>query len=257
MRARSTRVFVSLVGESCSKEVTGYNFRGGVVYRAVEEPGMPCTIQTAPPSSKRQRRDRHNLRGPALLNSAAMVRRALILAAAATTILVVADWGGGDSVTWASRSQEAPRSLTALHERGARRHGRRPHRAGKYEWRLEHRGAFVAISITTTDGTQPPIGQPTSVHVGFGWDAFNNGPWLPILSWEANCNGMFAQFRAGEHRLRLSDFGGSAVLCPETTGREDDWLLEFFKADPYWQLHGPQLTLTSGANSIQLAETKR
>jgi META domain len=130
----------------------------------------------------------------------------------------------------------------------------RPYEAGEFEWRLENK-SFVATSVKGVDGATP-ISKPKDVHLAFGWTAESDGPWLPVLVWEANCNEYFYRFEATAERLTTSEGGSTLVGCFGPLGREDRWLDRFFSADPLWRLKEGRLTLAAGKRVVKLRQTK-
>jgi len=114
--------------------------------------------------------------------------------------------------------------------------------------KLDHLSAFWARSVTGAHGGHP-IRELRWLWLSFGSigavsEDGKRETSSPALFWEHTCNEYNYSVRVTRrHRFRLSGGGSTLVGCFGRDGREDSWLVRFFKADPRWRLRGKTLVL--------------
>lgn len=88
------------------------------------------------------------------------------------------------------------------------------------------------------------------LHVGFVRQERGDG-----LLWMTSCNTFGGDLAVGRDRLTVRDVGGTAAGCEEVQQEQEEWLADFFAADPHWRSLGEQLRLwTSDGRRIDLVE---
>lgn len=106
---------------------------------------------------------------------------------------------------------------------------------------------------TVTEAGQPrPLVEDTEITVTF---EHNQHTGEDGVRWNAGCNTAGAPVAISADRLDLGPDGGSTSAgCEQDRYDQDDWLWDFFHADPYWRLDGGTLTLTVDDTVITLVE---
>lgn len=96
-------------------------------------------------------------------------------------------------------------------------------------------------SVSVREGDRPrELVEGTRIEVSFERRGDHD-----VVRWRAGCNTSGAEVRIEADRLRIRPGGGTDVGCEERRHRQDEWVSEFFQADPFWELEGDRLTLTS------------
>lgn len=75
------------------------------------------------------------------------------------------------------------------------------------------------------------------------------------MGWHAGCNGYGAQVRVNADELHVRHITSSLIGCSANREKQDEWLSEFFAADPRWRLSETTLTLTSRGIDVKLEQT--
>jgi heat shock protein HslJ len=106
-------------------------------------------------------------------------------------------------------------------------------------------GYFSATSVAGVDGDNPSIGDPGSIRVSFS-DAGDGA------SWTAGCNEYWATATIKPSRIETEPAGGTEIGCQPGKQAEEEWLLDFMREGPEWQLDGAKLTLSTDRAAIEL-----
>ena len=108
-------------------------------------------------------------------------------------------------------------------------------------------GSYRSTSVTD-DGEPRALVAGTRIRLIFEGEAEDRS-----LRWTAGCNRYGASLDVTGETLNLEGIGGSESGCPDDLATQDSWLVDFFEADPEWQLAEDELTLTSGTTVIVFA----
>jgi len=76
------------------------------------------------------------------------------------------------------------------------------------------------------------------------------------VRWSAGCNIFGAGVVITADHLVLGEIGGTQKGGSPECQAQDDWLAEFFRSDPRWELRDDRLTLSSDETIIELVETR-
>lgn len=118
--------------------------------------------------------------------------------------------------------------------------------------RLRLVGTTFTGTTVTEGGAPRPLVEGTDITVTF---ENNQHTGEDIARWNAGCNTSGGPVAISADRLDVGPDGGSTSAgCPQARYDQDDWLREFFHADPYWTLDNGVLTLTVDDTVITLAE---
>lgn len=74
----------------------------------------------------------------------------------------------------------------------------------------------------------------------------------PVLRWSADCNTAAAPVTINADTLDVGEIGRTAIGCAAPLEQQDEWLRQFFEADPTWSRTVGELTLTSARTVIVL-----
>lgn len=103
---------------------------------------------------------------------------------------------------------------------------------------------FSSVSVTDERSDD----EPESVTVGFEKREDGN-----IVRWSGcNATGSIAHITTERIRLDTGPQDSTTIGCPPEEEEGDRWLLNFFGSDPYWELDGDRLTLTSANGSKEI-----
>ena len=75
-----------------------------------------------------------------------------------------------------------------------------------------------------------------------------------VAAWQSACNTTGGDVVATATHLAITDLMGTAMGCEEQALEQDDWINDFFRADPRWELDGDRLTLAAGDVVIRLRD---
>jgi heat shock protein HslJ len=77
------------------------------------------------------------------------------------------------------------------------------------------------------------------------------------VRWFAGCNSGLSQVTIERARLEVGGYSELTYkLCAGKQGEQDEWLAEFIRSDPEWQLSEGVLTLTSGGTTVTLHDER-
>ncbi len=106
------------------------------------------------------------------------------------------------------------------------------------------------VSETVSQGGQPrPLVDGIPLEV-----AFEDRPDDDSVVWRAGCNTMGAPVVVEVERLAVGTIVSTGMGCAPEQEAQDDWLTDFFRADPAWRLAGDRLVLEAGDTVIELRE---
>jgi heat shock protein HslJ len=108
--------------------------------------------------------------------------------------------------------------------------------------------AFVSVRVKEGEANRVLV-DGTAVNVRFDRTAGADS-----LGWHAGCNAMGADVQVQGDRLDLGDISATGMGCDARRTEQDEWLFEFFAADPAWLLRGRHLSLWVGTTRIELVE---
>jgi heat shock protein HslJ len=110
---------------------------------------------------------------------------------------------------------------------------------------------FASSSVTEGDDPRELIeGKPITLR-------FERSPGCDWITWEASCNGFGARVEIKAKRLLVGEIGQTLIGCPRESVEQDEWLSEFFAANPQWFLGDGRLTIQSGTTAIEFEPTNR
>lgn len=110
---------------------------------------------------------------------------------------------------------------------------------------------FTSTGATTGGEPRPLVdGEPIRL-------TFERSQRRDSVGWRATCNGAGSSVEITPDRLLLGPIASTAMGCPKPSAEQDEWLSEFFEADPEWVLDDGKLTLTAGDSVIELIESGR
>lgn len=104
---------------------------------------------------------------------------------------------------------------------------------------------FTATSLTS-GGQARPIASGSRIAVTF--EAASVGI-------QADCNAMNGPATYSPTQITVEQIASTRMACEQALMGQDQWLSEFFMADPAWKVDGTTLTLTEGSNSMVLTPT--
>jgi hypothetical protein len=127
-----------------------------------------------------------------------------VVAAALVAVLVACSGAG-------ATSQAQPGGATAIFER-----------------------AYIVASLSTRSGDESLEADRLAFSFGRGLDPANGYDYS--VSWTLHCNLFGAEMKVGPRRLWFKVNFQTEVGCPPQGQREDDWVVAFLEADPYWEV---------------------
>ncbi len=74
------------------------------------------------------------------------------------------------------------------------------------------------------------------------------------LSANAGCNSLYGEGRLDGDLLVIGGMGGTDMGCKPALMKQDEWLAKFLTAQPTVELDGDELTVSSGATTIELLD---
>lgn len=102
--------------------------------------------------------------------------------------------------------------------------------------------SFTATALTS-GGSAQPIASGSTIHVQFSADN---------VSIKADCNTMNGPATYTPTQIMVEQMATTMMACAPALMTQDQWLADFFTADPNWKLDGTTLTLTQGTSSMTL-----
>jgi heat shock protein HslJ len=106
------------------------------------------------------------------------------------------------------------------------------------------------LSVAVTQGGEPrPLVPDTRIKL-----TFENREAGGVVRWVAGCNILGSEVEITAERLRTGEVAGTNQGCSHELHEQDDWLADFFRSDPYWDLSNPSLTLAAGETTIELRD---
>jgi len=111
---------------------------------------------------------------------------------------------------------------------------------------------YVGTSVRSRDGERVPIAFPEAVEVSISRWEFPRGKRRTAIGWEARCNGYGTWGRVSQSRVHVGEISASAVGCDRERNEEDDWLADFFAADPFLRRDGDRLVLSARSKVLRL-----
>ncbi|MBA3266309.1 MAG: META domain-containing protein [Nocardioidaceae bacterium] len=103
---------------------------------------------------------------------------------------------------------------------------------------------FVSTQVTR-DGK--PDRLPSNAPIQLGFDG-------STLSANAGCNSLFGEGRLDGDLLVIGGMGGTDMGCEPALMKQDEWLAKSLTAQPTVELDGDELTVSSGATTIELLD---
>lgn len=98
---------------------------------------------------------------------------------------------------------------------------------------------FASVSVREGDRPRELV-EGTRIEVSFERRGDHD-----VVRWRAGCNTVGGAVRIDADRLRIRPGAGTTVGCDEQRHQQEDWVSAFFHGDPFWELEGDRLTLTS------------
>jgi heat shock protein HslJ len=105
---------------------------------------------------------------------------------------------------------------------------------------------FVSTEVTE-DGESRSLVSDTRISVTF--EEREDGG---FVRWEAGCNTLGADVEVTDEQLLVGTIGGTEMGCPDELQEQDEWVTDFFRSNPDWELNDDRFTLTSDGTVIEL-----
>lgn len=119
---------------------------------------------------------------------------------------------------------------------------------------------FVAVSFVRR-GDRPGVEPVPHTRFGFSRERFA-GRVREWIGWDDGCNGYGGFVRVRGATMRVWNIAGTAVACVEidpngNPAPRGPLLMNFFRSELRWRLHGGRLVLSRGTQTLILRETRR
>lgn len=106
---------------------------------------------------------------------------------------------------------------------------------------------FMSVNVTE-DGQPRELVTGTRITVSFRDEGDRQ-----VVAWNSGCNYSGASVVITLDRLEMVDLGSSSTRgCDEPRHQQDEWLVDFFHANPQWNAEGSDLVLMVGDTRIDL-----